>query len=211
MRLRTLIGVGFVIVVALATISLAGASPENSPNEQALAPPTNSAAAELAEMDKTAQSHFSRGDYAGAQRLWESYLLKSEKELGPEQPTIVAALSGLGFCYEASGKPDKALPLYQRALAIGESTLGKNHPDLASSLGLLAGLHQVRGEYEEALALYERSLSIVEKAFGPDGRQVVEGLLNLAALHRELGNHSQALASFAPARASNQRSELCPR
>jgi CHAT domain-containing protein/tetratricopeptide (TPR) repeat protein len=204
MLLRILALAGLLVVTTIFAAPRLMASPQTVSNASAAGVPANRATVELTELDATAQSHYDHGDYAGAQRLWESYLLKSEEELGPEQPSIARALIGLASCQAALGKFDKALPLLQRALAIQESTLGKEHPAVGATLRALGSGHNVQGNHEEALGFFKRSLSIVEKTFGPDDPRVVQDLLSLAAAHRQLGAYTQALALLQRAQAISE-------
>ena len=58
------------------------------------------------------------------------------------------SLNNLAELYRVQGAYERALPLFERALAIREKALGPNHPDVATSLNNLAALHRDQGAYE---------------------------------------------------------------
>jgi tetratricopeptide (TPR) repeat protein len=68
----------------------------------------------------------------------------SGQERGPERPDTAAQLNRLAILYREAGQFTKALPLFERALAIREKTLG---PDML-------------GVYAKALTLQERAVAI---------------------------------------------------
>ena len=94
------------------------------------------------------------------------------------------------------GEYEKALPLYQRALAIREKALGPEHPGTAISLSSLAVLYADLGAYDQALPLQQRALKIYEKALGPDHPDTAVSLNNLAVLYRAMGAYDQALPLY---------------
>ncbi len=94
------------------------------------------------------------------------------------------------------GEYAKALPLYQRTIAIEEKALGPEHPSVARSLNNLAALYQDMGEYAKALPLYQRSLAISEKALGPEHPSVATRLNNLALLYQAMGEYAKALPLY---------------
>jgi CHAT domain-containing protein/Tfp pilus assembly protein PilF len=103
------------------------------------------------------------------------------------------------------GAYEKALPLYQRALAIREKALGPEHPATAISLGSLAVLYEDLGAYDQALALQQRALKIYEKARGPEHPDTALSLNNLAVLYRDLGQYDQALLLYQRALAIREK------
>ena len=67
-------------------------------------------------------------------------------QLGPEHPDTATSLNNLASLHMAMGNHAKALPLYERALAIREALLGPDHPDTATSLDNLAILAAKDGQ-----------------------------------------------------------------
>jgi tetratricopeptide (TPR) repeat protein len=87
---------------------------------------------------------------------------------------------------------DKALQLFERALAIRERLLRPDHHDVAASLNSLANLYRARGEYAKAEPLYNQALAIREKALGPEHPDVAASLNNLALLYGNRGEYAKA-------------------
>lgn len=93
------------------------------------------------------------------------------------------------------GDNAKALPLYERALAIRED-LDPQHPDTAAVLNNLAELYRAMGDKAKALQFHERALAIREKVLGPQHPDIAETLNNLAILHQTMGDNAKALTLF---------------
>lgn len=123
-----------------------------------------------------------------------------EKVLGPDHPDFAYSLNNLAMLYETLGEYDKALPLYQSALAIREKVTGpdygQGHADTAISLYNLAALYQTLGQYDEAMTLYQRAIAIREKVLGHDHPDFASSLNNLATLYSTLGQYDQALPMY---------------
>ena len=94
--------------------------------------------------------------------------------------------------YQHTGDYTKAIPLYQRALAIREKTLGPEHPHTAMSLNNLAGLYFRLGDFARAEPLYQRALAIKEKILGPEHPDTAASLNNLAMLYQDTGDFAKA-------------------
>ena len=99
--------------------------------------------------------------------------------------------NNLASLLKDNGDHERALPLYERSLAIKEKAVGKDHPDTATSLNNLAKLYRDKGDYDRALLLYERSLAIREKALGKKHPHVAQSLNNLALLNKVKGDHER--------------------
>jgi CHAT domain-containing protein/Tfp pilus assembly protein PilF len=132
------------------------------------------------------------GKYDEALPLGERALAIREKMLGPERPSVAAALNNLGNLYKDKGDLATAEQLYQRALKIREKVLGPEHPDVAQSLNNLAVIHRSQGDLDKAELLYQRALEIKEKALGPEHPSVATSLNNLAIVCRDRGDYVRA-------------------
>jgi len=148
---------------------------------------------------------YGEGKYAEAIPLAERALAIREKALGPEHPSVAAALNNLALLYESQGRYAQAEPLYKRALAIYEKALGPQHPDIASSLNNLAALYWAQGRYAQAEPLLKRSLAILETALGPEHPHVATALNNLAELCRAQGRTAEAGPLYKRALAIRER------
>lgn len=70
------------------------------------------------------------------------------------------SLANLAQLRVSQGQPDRAEPLYRRALAIREKALGLSHPEVAKILEDLANVLRKLGQKEEAVALELRAREI---------------------------------------------------
>jgi tetratricopeptide (TPR) repeat protein len=94
------------------------------------------------------------------------------------------------------GKPDEALPLSQRALAIDEEVYGQDHPDVARDLNTQAEALRDLGREDEALPLVRRALAIAEKFYGLNHPEVVVHLSGQALALWRLWRVDEALPLF---------------
>ncbi|GAB4823407.1 hypothetical protein N2152v2_010453 [Parachlorella kessleri] len=104
---------------------------------------------------------------------FEAELRAREARLGPSHPDVAEALSNLAIIHNQRGDTGRALPLYERALAIWEAACGPDHPDVAHTLTDIAVIHLEQGRDDIGRPLLERALAIQEKHLGPDHPDVV--------------------------------------
>ena len=72
-------------------------------------------------------------------------------------------MNNLAVAYQAAGKLDLALPLYEETLKLTKAKLGPDHPDTLTSMNNLAGL-SAAGKLDLALPLYEETLKLQSQA-----------------------------------------------
>lgn len=145
---------------------------------------------------KTASYFYERARYAEAEPFFRQALSVKERSLGPEDPQIIEALTGLANLYAEQRMYEKAEPLYRQAITIGER---RGEPDvlpLARPLNSLAVLYWEQGRYHEAESLYQRALHILETALGADHPDVAHPLNNLANLYRDWARDEEAEELF---------------
>ena len=61
------------------------------------------------------------------------------------------------YAYQAAGRPDEAIPLYERTLADFERVLGQTHPSTLQSRNNLAAAYRDAGRPDEAEGLRNRT------------------------------------------------------
>ena len=83
-------------------------------------------------------------------------------KLGPDHPDTLTSMNNLAVGYQAAGKLDKALPLFEETLALRKAKLGPDHPDTLTSMNNLASGYQAAGKLDEALPLFEETLAPAE-------------------------------------------------
>jgi len=129
-----------------------------------------------------------REEILNAQRRIEH--LKLAK--GADSVELVTALNALALLLYSQGDYEKALPLYERSLALTKKVLGPDHLKMAQGLHDFAILHQAQGNFEEARTSYEQSLAILEKLSGPDHLGVAKVLNSLANLYESNSKYEKA-------------------
>jgi len=133
--------------------------------------PSMTVAAENDLLNRAIELH-KAGDVGGAISGYENFLKKS-----PQHP---GALNLLGLAYFQDGKPDKAVPLLQRALSL--------RPDLPGANYNLGTMLQQLERYQEAVPQFEKAL-----ARNPWD---AEAHNSLASVQKSLGRKAEAIAHF---------------
>ena len=78
------------------------------------------------------------------------------KILGDDHPQTLASRNNLAYAYQAAGRPDEAIPLYEQVLADRMRVLGDNHPQTLTSRNNLASAYQAAGRLDDAKALFDQ-------------------------------------------------------
>src|SRR5262249_54469811 len=89
-------------------------------------------------LDNLGQLYYTRGDYDGAEPLYQRALRIRTQVLEPGHPDIAQSLNNLALLYYARKDYSRAEPLLQAALGIYEQRLGAEHADVATALNNLA-------------------------------------------------------------------------
>jgi CHAT domain-containing protein len=112
--------------------------------------------------------------------------------LGRDHPDTLSSVNNLAGLYRATGRFEKAEPLYERALEGRERVLGRDHPDTLGSVNNLAALYDATGRFAEAEPLYERALEGRERVLGRDHPDTLSSVNNLAGLYQATGRFDEA-------------------
>ena len=113
--------------------------------------------------------------------------------LGPDHPDTLASHNSLAGTYRASGRLDKAIPLYEQVFSGRSRVLGPDHPGTLTSRLNLAGAYQAAGRLDEAITLYEQVFSGRSRVLGPDHRSTLTSRDQLAATYWEAGRLDEAI------------------
>ena len=113
--------------------------------------------------------------------------------LGPHHPDTLASRNNLAGTYRASGRLDKAIPLYEQNLEDSIRVLGTDHPGTLTSRLNLAGAYQAASRLDEAIPLYEQVFSGRSRVLGPDHRSTLMSRDELAGAYREAGRFDEAI------------------
>ena len=77
-------------------------------------------------------------------------------------------MNNLAAAYQAAGKLDLALPLFEETLKLRKAKLGPEHPDTLTSMNNLAAAYQAAGKLDLALPLFEETLKLSKAKLGPE-------------------------------------------
>ena len=113
--------------------------------------------------------------------------------LGPHHPDTLASRNNLAGTYRASGRLDKAIPLYEQNLEDSIRVLGTDHPDALTARNNLASAYRAAGRLDEAITLYEQVLSGRSRVLGPDHRGTLTARDDLADTYWEAGRLDDAI------------------
>jgi len=113
--------------------------------------------------------------------------------LGPHHPDTLASRNNLAGTYRASGRLDKAIPLYEQTLEDSIRVLGTDHPGTLTARNNLAGAYRAAGRLEEAITLYEQVFSGRSRVLGPDHRSTLTARDHLADTYWEAGRFDEAI------------------
>ncbi len=89
-----------------------------------------------------------------------------EKAKGKDDPTLAPVLNGLGGLYILAGKPERAEPLFQRALSLLEKKNGAESVELLPALNYLSNYYYIKPDLDNAGKYATRALAISTKAWG---------------------------------------------
>lgn len=100
---------------------------------------------------------------------------------------------------ERTAAPERAVELYQSAIATYEANVPASHPRLPTLLHSLARAQRGAGRPEESLEPVERALALSREALGPRHPDVANHLIGIGSAVGFLGDHDRALEAFAEA------------
>ncbi|KAH8970073.1 hypothetical protein BDL97_02G068500 [Sphagnum fallax] len=112
------------------------------------------------------------------------------------QPLLDSVLEHMGSMYTSLGKPEEALPYYQRSLKIQEELHGQDSPLIVKVLLGLATTYSDMNDSSHAIEVYNRVLSILEKTRGSDDEALVMPLSRLGHSLLEEGRIDEAELSL---------------
>lgn len=94
------------------------------------------------------------------------------------------------------GNYRRAIPLYERALALCEKGAGPQHPATISTLVNLAYLYELIENYPQAITIQKRILAAREKTLGLEHPETATSINNLASFYQKIGEYAKALPLF---------------
>jgi tetratricopeptide (TPR) repeat protein len=113
--------------------------------------------------------------------------------LGRDHPATLATMHNLALAYQAVGKRDLALPLFEDTLTRRRATLGHEHPNTLQTMSKFAGAYQAGGKSDLALPLYVEALRLQKAKLGHDHADTLKTMKDLAAAYQAAGNGELAV------------------
>lgn len=128
-----------------------------------------------------------KGVYSEAVTLYLSALEVMDRKYKTNNPNLATTINGLAMLYRYMGQYEKALPLYEKALAIRlylfGSRAGSMHVDIAQSYNSLGCLYLDMCRYKEAEEYLLIAIEQREKLLGVNHQDVAMSLTNLGGLY----------------------------
>ncbi len=123
-----------------------------------------------------------RGDLRRAGEVYRSMLEHAERLGGPDGPNVVYAILGLGEIDLREGHPARAVPRFERAVAMMIRRYGEIHPRTAVAQLALGRALGANGERKRGAALIEKAVGTREQLFGTDNPETRSARAELARL-----------------------------
>jgi tetratricopeptide (TPR) repeat protein len=133
---------------------------------------------------------YSKGDYEGAQPLYERAMEARERVLGKEHPDTLASLNNLAFLLLQKGDYEGSEVLLKKTLYIYENLFGNLHSNTAYSLYNLGYMFFNKGDGTSAVTFYQRALDIYEKIVGAKIEATPHLLSTMAICHNQVAFHN---------------------
>jgi tetratricopeptide (TPR) repeat protein len=132
-------------------------------------------------------------------------VIDREQVLGETDPSTLAARNNLALAYQAAGRLDEAIPLFERTLADREQVLGGTHPSTLDSRNNLANAYLGAGRLDEAISLFEHTLAESERVLGQTHPDILTSRNNLASAYWAAGRPDEAIALYERTLADSER------
>ncbi len=136
------------------------------------------------------------GQYDRAETLLKESMQIFQKQLGPEDPMLIAPLNSLAILKQERGDDKEAEIYFRRALALAIRQHGEEHPDVISIMNNLAVLLQEEGDLAAAEPILRKNLQIDRKLFGKENLNVAIDLNGLGRLLLEKKEYEESTLVF---------------
>jgi tetratricopeptide (TPR) repeat protein len=114
-------------------------------------------------------------------------------------------MSNLAAAYQAAGKRDRALPLFEETLKLRKAKLGAEHPDTLTSMNNLAGLYWRQQRLDRSIPLFEETLQLREKNLGRQHPDTLQTRANLGVNYKDAGRLAEAIPLLEVAHAAAKK------
>ncbi len=135
------------------------------------------------------------GELEQARVLLEEIVELRVRELGPENPDTLTALSSLAHVWHAMGEHEEAADSYGRILSAREAMFGADALQSAQSRNDLATQFILLERFEEAIPMLRQALRTFERELSESHPSTIAGTNNLARALADNGLDAEALES----------------
>jgi tetratricopeptide (TPR) repeat protein len=149
-------------------------------------------------------------DPAESVRSLEPCLAARTRTLGEAHPDTIRAQHILGFCYNALGQHDKAIPLLEHSLALVDAAGKERYWWLPQILFGLASSYRQTNQLDRAEAIFHRCVRMAEAFAEQDPGNLVVAVTNLANFYGHAKRFDEAEASLDRAAGLLARKEELP-
>lgn len=139
-------------------------------------------------------THFARGNYAEAERLFRLCVSEAAALKDPER--MLETLNALGNTLSEAGKYGDAERVNRKYLELVELTSGENDPAYTIALNNLGLVQSQQRKFKDAEETHRKALAIREKNEGPDSSNVAVSLINLGKVYYDENRPVEAEALF---------------
>lgn len=126
--------------------------------------------------------HLERGSLEQAELFAREALKEAESTLGPEHRATEHSLSTLSMALRLRGKPEEALPVAQRLVALRTRQYGADDATTAIALHNQAEILITQNRLAEAGKLQGNALAVFEKTYGAKHANTGAALHNMGAI-----------------------------
>ncbi|HEY6277543.1 MAG TPA: FxSxx-COOH system tetratricopeptide repeat protein [Streptosporangiaceae bacterium] len=127
---------------------------------------------------------------------WQALTDIGRPALGAAHAHTVFARNRLAEAYEAAGRPDDAVAMYELTVAERERGMGPGHPDTLAARSNLARAYRAAGRAGDAIRLAEPTLTGLAQMHGPDHPDTLAVRADLAQAYLAAGFWSEAIDIF---------------
>ena len=147
-------------------------------------------------LQKQSNTLFKAGKVKQSLALAQKLLLMARKEYGDQHIETAMQHFGIGLMLIKLNRASKAVPHYEKHLAIKEKLYGVKAIGLQFPLNHLAGLYKQLGKLDLAQKHYARVKTIQEAIVGRNTRFTARAHGNLASVNLKRGKWNKALAGY---------------
>lgn len=140
-----------------------------------------------------------------AMAYWSGLAATSDRVLGPDHPDTLQRVQQLAMAYLAAGRPDQAVPTFQRALADSARVLGPEHPAIAGLRIELGRALMAAGAPRDAVTVLRDVAVRWERSHGTDDPATLRAWDDYAAASMAAEQFGEAVESYRRTLAERER------